>query len=209
MIHKTVTVKKILFCVCSVPSRSRIMGAMKMKTLLYGHGGGRNGVPELASRWGAALFGPRREVRKRTAKRLIQFAFDSNSSWRLEGDVRGARIDCRRGRLWVRQAGAAAGVILQPGQSFVSDDEGAIVVQPVPAPADTDEVALGTVTAAAAQLKIHHGQEAVAPTRISMNLARRERTGFWEHLVFIALWLCGLFSVGYCLKTVLWLPWPQ
>ena len=35
------------------------MGAMKMKTLLYGHGGGRNGVPELALRWGAALFGPR------------------------------------------------------------------------------------------------------------------------------------------------------
>ena len=73
-----------------------------------------------------------------------------------------------------------------------------------------DEVARGTIaaTARAARLAIHRGQKSAGPIRMGMSLTDRDRTGRWEHWVFVALWLCGLFSVGYCLKTVLSLPWP-
>ncbi|PYK60574.1 MAG: hypothetical protein DME21_11310 [Verrucomicrobia bacterium] len=62
-------------------------------------------------------------------------------------------------------------------------------------------------TETTARLKIHRGQKSAALTRLGMDLIR-DQTGWWEQLVFLALWLCGLFSVGYCLKTVLSLPWP-
>ena len=57
-----------------------------------------------------------------------------------------------------------------------------------------------------ARLKIHRGEKYAA--RLGMDLRVRDQTGSWEQLVFVALWLCGLFSVGYCLKTMLSLPWP-
>ena len=73
-----------------------------------------------------------------------------------------------------------------------------------------DEVARGPITATAcgAPLTIHRGQKSVGPIRIGVSLTDRDQTGRWEHWVFVALWLCVLFSVGYCLKTVLSLPWP-
>ncbi|PYJ99635.1 MAG: hypothetical protein DME23_09110 [Verrucomicrobia bacterium] len=63
-------------------------------------------------------------------------------------------------------------------------------------------------TETTARLKIHRGQKSDALIRLGMDVSVRDQTGWWEQLVFVALWLCGLFSVGYCLKTVLSLPWP-
>ena len=57
-------------------------------------------------------------------------------------------------------------------------------------------------TETTARLKIHRGQKSAALTRLGMDLIR-DQTGWWEQLVFLALWLSGLFSVGYCLKAVL------
>jgi hypothetical protein len=174
-------------------------------------GGERNGSLPLPWRWGAAFLADRRAAERTTAGRTIELALDRNSLWRIAGSVRGVRIDCRQGRLWLTQAGAAADVILQPGQSFVATAGGAIVVQPVPASDCMDEAALGTltVTTGAARLKVHRRQTAAAPARIEMDLADRDRPGMWEELAFIAVWICGVFSVWYCLKTVLSLPWPQ
>jgi len=80
-----------------------------------------------------------------------------------------------------------------------------------PEPRTNRQAALGTltVTTGAAPLKVHRGQTAAAPARIGMDLAERDRTGMWEQLAFIVVWLCGVLSVWYCLKTVLSLPWPQ
>ena len=181
-----------------------------MSLLSCGQNGGHNGVLELPWRWGAAFLGQRRAT-DREAGRTIEFALDRNSLWRIAGRVRGVRIDCREGRLWLTQAGVAADVILQPGQSFVANAGGAIVVQPVPSSNAADEAALGTltVTTAAARLKIRRGQATGAPARIGMDLVERDPTTKWEQLAFIAVWLCGVFSVWHCLKTVLPLPWPQ
>ncbi len=188
-----------------------MVGVMKMTSLSCGRGGERNGVLELPWRWGATFWGQRRAADRAIAGRTIEFALDRNSLWRIAGSVRGVRIDCRQGRLWLTQAGAAADVILQPGQSFVAKVGGAIVVQSVSSFNATEEAALGTLTVAtgAARLKIHSGQTAAAPARIGMDVDDRDRTGMWEQLAFIAVWLCGVFSVWYCLKTVLSLPWPQ
>ena len=178
---------------------------MKMTSLSCGQGRERHGVLELPWRWGAAFLGQRRAADRAIAGRTIEFALDSNSLWRIAGSVRGARIDCHQGWLWLTQAGAAADVILQPGQSFVAKAGGAIVVQSVSSFNATDEAALGTLTVApgVARLKMHRGQTAAGPTRIGVDLADRDRAGMWEELAFVAVWLCGVFSVWYCLKTVL------
>ena len=63
-------------------------------------------------------------------------------------------------------------------------------------------------TETTARVKIHRRQKSAALIRLGMDVSVRDQTGWWEQLVFVALWLCGLFSVGYCLKTVLSLPWP-
>jgi len=180
---------------------------MKMTSLSCGQGGG---VPELPWRWGAAFLRQRRAADRAIAGRTIEFALDRNSLWRIAGSVRGVRIDCRQGRLWLTQAGAAADVILQPGQSFVAKAGGAIVVQSVSSFNATDAAALGTLTVVpgAARPKMHRGQTAAGPARIGMDLAGRDRAGMWEELAFVAVWLCGVFSVWYCVKTVLSLPWP-
>ena len=198
-----------MFCICSVGRDGLIVGAMKMTSLSRGRSCERNGVLELPWRWGAAFLGRRKAADQAGAGRAIEFALDSNCLWRIAGSVRGVRIDCRGGRLWLTQDGAAADVILQPGQSFVANAGGAIVVQPVPSSNAADEAALGTltVTTAAARLKIRRGQATGAPARIGMDLVERDPTTKWEQLAFIAVWLCGVFGVWYCLKTLLSLPW--
>src|SRR5438309_8054256 len=100
---------------------------MKMTSLSCSQVGERHGVLELPRRWGAAFLGQRRGADRAVAGRTIEFALDRNSLWRIAGSVRGVRIDCHQGRLWLTQAGAAADVILQPGQSFVAKAGGAIV----------------------------------------------------------------------------------
>jgi hypothetical protein len=184
---------------------------MKMTSLSRVQRSGRNGVLELPWRWGAAFLGQRQIADRAGAGRAIEFALDRNSLWRIAGSVRGVRIDCREGRLWLTQAGAAADVILQPGQSFFANARGAIVVQPVPSFSTEDEAALGTLTltTGAERLKIHRRHATAAPTRIGMDLADCDQTTMWEQLAFIVVWFCGVFSVCYCLKTLLSLPWPQ
>jgi len=90
--------------------------------------------------------------------------------------------------------------------------DGAIAVQPVPAAAAAVPIARGMLTvqaAAAARLKIRRGPKTGAASRIGMDPSGRDRTGWWEQLSFIALWLCSVFSVGYCLKTALLLSWSR
>ena len=76
-------------------------------------------------------------------------------------------------------------------------------------PNPVDESALRTVAliAGAAARKVRHREEARS-LRIGVDPAGSERPAWWEQLAFITLWLCGLFSVGYCVKTVLSLAWP-
>ena len=84
-------------------------------------------------------------------------------------------------------------------------------MQPVPSFDATEAVVLGTlmISPGAARLQIHRRQTVAATARIGMDAADRDRTAEWEQLAFIASWLCGVFSVGYCLKTLMSLPWPQ
>ena len=194
--------EKFLFCICYIVRYGLIVGAMKTTSLSCGQAGERNGVLELPWRWRAAFLRQRRAADRTSARRAI---------WRIAGSVRGVRIDCRQGRMWLTQAGAAADVILQAGQSFVADAGGTIVVQPVPSFDATEEAVLGTltVTPGAARLEIRRRQTVAASARIGMDMADRDRTAMWEQLAFIAVSLCGVFSVWYCLKTALSLPWPQ
>ena len=182
---------------------------MKTISLSCGQGGDRNRGLDRSWGWRAVFLGRLRAEDRRLAGRTIEFALERNSLWRVAGRVRGVRVDCSRGRLWLTQAGAAADVILRPGESFVANAEGAIVVQTVPGPNGTAEAAQGTLTVCmeAARLEIYRRQCAAAPVRIGMDLAERDRGGAWEHLAFVAVGLCGLFGVWYCLKTVLSLPW--
>src|SRR5436190_6260979 len=193
-----------LFCICSGSRRCLIVGAMKTISFSYGQSGDRNRGLVPSWRWGAALLGLRRATDRTLADRTIEFTLDKNSLGRIAGSVRGVRIGCRLGRLWLTQSGAPADVILQPGQSFVADAGGSIVVQPVPGFNAPVETAVGTLTmnTGAARLKIHSRQTVAAPARIGMGQADRDRTGMWEHLAFITVWLCGGFSVWYCLKTL-------
>jgi hypothetical protein len=183
-----------------------------MKMTFFGPGGEQIGAPELVWRWGAPLFGNRRAADRPVARRILEFALDANSVCRIAGNIRGARIDCRQGFLWLTQAGANADVILQPGQNFVAAGDGAIVVQPVLAVAAADGGALGRITlmaGAAARLNIHPGPKPGTAGRIGLETSGRDQTGWWEQLAFIALWLCSVFSVGYCLRAVLSLSWPR
>src|SRR5439155_18238459 len=133
---------------------------MKITSLSIGWGGERNGVLELPWRWGAAFLGARRTADPAGVGRTIEFALERNSLWRIAGSVRGVRIDCREGRLWLTQAGASADEILQPGQSFVANAGGAIVVQSVPLFDTKAADALGTLTVGpgAERLRIHRRQ---------------------------------------------------
>jgi len=224
---------------------------MKMISLFHDSdaGNGRVGVPELVWRSAAALFGRRRDADQNLAARALELALDARSLCRIAGHVRGLRIDCGQGRLWLTQAGASADVILQPGQGFTADREGPIVVQPLfetgaqdqdtgrrgrtmararliaanfnpppgrsPRPSDgsgvrtsENEIALGTITVTAgpARLSIHRRRNADAAARIGVSPSARDGAERWEQLVFLALWLCGTVSVGYCLETLLLLP---
>jgi len=187
-----------------------IVAAMNITSLSCAQGGERSGVLELPRRWGVAFLGQRRAASTAIGGRTIEFRLDRNSLCSIAGSVRGVRIDCRHGRLWLTQAGAAADVILQPGQSFVADAGGTIVVQPVPGFNALVEAAVATLTVntRAARLKIHPESGATL-ARIGMGPADRDRIGMWEQLAFIALGLCGGFGVWYCLNTVLSLPWPR
>ena len=45
-------------------------------------------------------------------------------------------------------------------------------------------------------------------TAIGLEIARSCALQFSERLAFGVLWAGSLFAIGYCLKTVLTLPWP-
>jgi hypothetical protein len=186
-----------------------MLRAMKMTSLFYGPIDGQNSLPGLAGRGAAALPGRRGADDRPAGRCAIDFALDADSLWQVTGRVRGARIECHQGRLWLTQSGAVADVILQPGQSFTAEGDGAIVVQQVSA-SIADGIAFGTVTVSGgvARLKIQRGRKAGAATRLGMELAGGNRAFAWEQSAFIVLWLSGVFGVAYCLKAVLSLPWP-
>ena len=207
---RTVTVKNFFFCICSEERLWRTVGAMKMTCHFHLLDVEGNGVQATAARLGASLLGLRRAPDRPIGQRTIELALELDSLCRIAGHVRGARIDCRQGRLWLTQAGVAADVILQPGQSFMADGDGAIVVQSVPAVASVGPVAPGAHTVSAhagARLELHRGPKTGAAARIGLDLADGQWTGWWEQLVFVVVWLCGVFGVGYCLKTALTLSW--
>ena len=70
-------------------------------------------------------------------------------------------------------------------------------------PAGTTDLIVGTQG-----LKNQRRQERAPQIRIGMALIDNDRTVWFERVAFIILWLCGLLSVGYSLKTLLSLPWP-
>lgn len=182
----------------------------------------RNNRRQVALRWGARLFGHKEITGHFAAKQTIEFMLTANSLCRVAGNLSGLRIICRQGRLWVTQTGEVADVILRPGQIFVSRNEGAILIQPVAAPADEievcdterdrpyDEVACGLVIAPAGdvQLKVEREPKSATRTAIGLEISRNGAVQFSEKLAFAVLGVSSLVAVGYCLRTVLTLPWP-
>ncbi len=159
---------------------------MKLTSLSFGRGREQNGLWELPWR--------RRTADRTNAARTIPFALERDSLCRIAGNVRGVRIDCRQGRLWLTQAGAAADVIL--------------VLQPVSAFAAEGQASLGSLTLprGVARLQIHRRQTFTTPARIGMDLTDPDRNGTWEQWAFLVVWFCGVLSVWCCLKWVLSLP---
>jgi len=77
-------------------------------------------------------------------------------------------------------------------------------------PISVDEFPAGTIALVVGTQgpKNQRRQERAPQLRIGMALAGNDRTVWLERVAFIILWLCGVFSVGYSLKTLLSLPWP-
>ena len=63
-----------------------------------------------------------------------------------------------------------------------------------------------TLTACAVELTVYRGEKAAPRTQIGEEFATLRRGWQREQLAFLALWLGGLWGVGYCLKLVL--AWP-
>jgi len=162
----------------------------------------------------SAGLGERQTVaQSQAARREIEFALDANSLWRVEGKVRGLRIDCRHGRLWITQEGSVADMILLPGESFVATDDGAVVVQSVSSKGNTRElsaidgdIAFGEASVpGSVRLKISRTSKAVTRTRIGFDPVEGDPTASWERLAYAILWGCGLVGLAHCFRTAVWL----
>jgi hypothetical protein len=72
------------------------------------------------------------------------------------------------------------------------------------------EVACGLVIrpVEAVQVGIEREPGFATRTAIGLEIARSCALPFSERLAFGVLWIGSLFAIGYCLKTVLTLPWP-
>lgn len=49
--------------------------------------------------------------------------------WRMDGDLRGEKITCLKGRIWITQQGDLNDYVLDAGESFWVSRPGAVVVQ--------------------------------------------------------------------------------
>lgn len=184
---------------------------MKMASLLDGPRGG-NGAVRAALRWSVGLVERQTDAERHAGPRTVEFALDANSLWRVEGNVRGLRIDCRQGYLWVTQEGSVADRILQPGQSFVATDGGAVVVQSVPSKGNPgglsaiDDIAFGEANVpGSVRSRISRTSKALTRTRIGFDLVERDPTASWERLAYAILWGCGLVGLAHCFRTAVWL----
>lgn len=182
-----------------------------MTSLFEDPDGGPSGIQDLALRWGAGFAGRSISEEGDAKSRTIEFALDSNSLWRIAGNLRGVRIECRLGRLWITQEGAAADVILQSGQSFVATNDGALVVQSVPSSANRTEsstaggdIAFGVASVpGSVHLRISRTPKATTRTRIGFDLVDRDPTAPCERLAYAVLWGCGLVGLAHCFRTVI------
>jgi hypothetical protein len=184
---------------------------MKMTSLLEGPHGDPRGIQELALRWGAGCACAGRNISEANHAKLrnINFVLDSNSLWRIAGKLRGVRIECRLGRLWITQEGAPADVILQSGQSFVASNNGILVIQSVPSSTNRTEslvadgdIAFGVaIVPESVHLRISRTPKATTRTRVGFDLVERDPTANWERLAYAILWGCGLVGLAHCLKT--------
>lgn len=184
---------------------------MKMTSIFAGAGDRRRAVSGLARRWGAALFGAGDADAGCGAggRCRLEMVLERDSVWRIGGRTAGVRIDCRRGRLWLTQAGGGADVILNPGQGFAAAGDGLIVVQPVGDVVEDEGgvAALGALTVGEEEgaARFGRGRAPVRARGLEPEPGLR-RAGLWEEGAFVTLWLCGLAGVGYCLASVLSLP---
>ena len=190
---------------------------MKMMSMLYRLGRERNVVPEPPWR-SESWLNRRNRVEARVRLRSIELTLEGNSFWRITGNLRGLRIDCRKGPLWITQSGAAADVILHAGQRFVAG-EGTLVLQSEPSPeAETrdsptdgrtpESAAFGVLTTAcgSAQIKVVRERGTVERTEAGVAWVRQDAA---ENLAFGLVGLAALIAIGYCLNTVMGLPWPH
>jgi len=215
---------------------------MKTTSLLAGPGGGNGAVPQAAlsmdgtasppagervpegrmrghsGSWPSppprsAGLGERQTAERHAEPRRLEFALDANSLWRVEGNVRGLRIDCRQGRLWITQEGSFADRILLPGQNFLATDGGAVVVQSVPRKTKPGElsviddgIAFGEASVpGSVRLRISRTSKARTETRIGFDLVESDPTASWERLAYAVLWGCGLVGLTHCFRTAVWL----
>ncbi|HKS36592.1 MAG TPA: DUF2917 domain-containing protein, partial [Verrucomicrobiae bacterium] len=157
-----------------------------MTSLLQGPRGGNAAVSRAALRWSVGLAEPQTDSERDAEPRRVEFALDADSLWRVEGNVRGLRIDCRQGRLWVTQEGSFADRILLPGQNFLAADGGAVVVQSV-SPSEPsvihDGIAFGEASVpGSVRLGITRTSKALTRTRIGFDRVESDRTASWERL---------------------------
>jgi len=184
---------------------------MKTTSLFENPDTGPSGIQELARSWGAGLTG--RSIRKAddAKSRTIKFGLDSNSLWRIDGNLRGVRIECRLGRLWITQEGAAVDVILQSGQRLVATNDGVLIVQPVPSSANGTEssTAVNDITFGVASVpgsvhvRISRRPKAKTRTRIGFDLVGTDPAAPWERLAYAVLWGCGLVGLAHCFRTAI------
>ena len=213
---------------------------MKTNSIFCRREAERNGVAGLAWCWWAALLGRKPGADPQAGPRRLHFNLPPDSLCHVAGRLRGLRIDCRQGRLWLTQAGAAADVILEPGQGFVAEGDGDIVVEPMAARGAPGQVVVGALgrlgglptfrnavgwacrpassaRARAVRLtQLTGGRPVPLASRVALAWPRIERPGVelaigngqWngEEMAYVALWICGLVSVAYCVVSVLALP---
>ncbi len=190
---------------------------MQSTPLVLGLGEHERTLVEIALPWETAGLNQRGREAGAGRPRSVEFGLENDSVWRIAGLVRGLRVHCRAGRLWITQAGESADMILNAGQSFVAREDGAMVVQAVSAgtrgqngaasTGDTNSgkkaVCVVTVAAETAPPPVSRGRCWAAKTRIGYDRIEPDRGPAGERVAFIVLWLCALTAIGYCLKMVI------
>lgn len=185
---------------------------MQSTPLLPGLGEHERTLVEIAPRWQTSGLNQRGRETGPDHHRSVEFGLENDSVWRIAGLVRGLRVHCRAGRLWITQAGESTDRILNAGQSFVAREDGAMVVQAVSVGIRGQNGAVSTGDKAVCVVMmpvetspppVSRGRCWAAKTRIGYDLIEPDRGPAGERIAFIVLWLSALTAIGYCLKTVI------